>query len=523
MPYLESLHAGFSAALGFARYTGGLPGFVRDPITLAQAETRIREGMASREAAFIAMLRRSVFSHAASPYRALFRATGCELGDVRRLVQQNGVEATLERLRDAGVSVSFDELKGRAPAVRGGRQFHFRPSDFENPLARGDIRSNSSGSSGRPTRIKVDLELVSQMAPHWAVWFATHGVLEQPLVFVHPSYPTAMVHHLIALGFGNRRVKWFQTGGGGSAAYRLATAYLHGITRCLCRFGPADPGATPDRVARYLTWLTRQGRRPGVNLTPSMAARISQAAGAAGHSLHGVTFLLGAEPLTRGRKESIEASGARATVTYGFSEGGNVGNQCDRATVADDVHVSLDVFTAIRGPASDEAGQAPLLFTTFRPASPLVLLNADIGDTAILEHRRCGCRFDALGYTLHLQSIRSLRKLTGDGVTFHDGDIIHALDALARRFGGGPADYQIVEEESATGLPCYWLLVSPMLGPIDEAALVEQFLSALAPQKPPYRFMVEQWRRMRVLRVRRAQPAPGLRGKIVPYRTLRHE
>ena len=134
-----------------------------------------------------------------------------------------------------------------------------------------------------------------------------------------------MVHPLIALRFGNRFVKWFSTGDGGDPAYSLATAYLHGLTRAFGGF------SGPDRVVlagenRALPCLSPQERStPRVNVSPSMAVRISLAAMSAGLSLRGVTFLLGAEPLTQTRKESIETSGARATVTYGFSEAGNVG------------------------------------------------------------------------------------------------------------------------------------------------------------------------------------------------------
>jgi hypothetical protein len=515
--------SGLSVGLGLARYAAGLPAYCRDRIGLAEAESIIRRGMADRGARFVGMIERSILCNERSPYRRLLAAAGCEAGDIRHMVTSDGVEGALERLRRAGVYVSYDEFKGRAAAIRGSQSFHFHASDFDNPLVRGDYTSSSGGSGGRPTRIKMDLEFLAEMAPHWAIWFDIHGVFRQPLVFVHPIYPAAMSHHLIALKFGNRAVRWFATASGRDGGYQLATACLHGITRSMTKLPAPDRDARPGRIAAYLSRLAASGRRPGVNVAPSMAARISLAAGKAGLSLRGVTFLLGSEPLTLARKQTIESSGARATATYGFSEGGNVGSQCDQPIAADDIHISLDTYAAVQGSLADDAPETSrsLLLTTFRSASPQVLLNAEVGDTAVLETRACGCRFDALGYTQHVHTIRSIRKLTGEGVTFHDADVLSALDALAQQFGGGPADFQVLEQQSETGLPRYSLLISPRLGPLDEASVVERFLEHLGRLRPVNGFMVKQWAQLGVVRVERQEPRLGLRGKVMPYQTLR--
>ena len=523
--YGQQLRSYVALAAGFARYSVGLPAFARRPITLEQAEASIRRGVAAREAALVGMVERAVLEYSSSPYRQLFRAAGCEAGDLRRLVEREGVDGALRALFQAGVYVSFEEFKGFSPAVRGSQKFFFREGDFDNPLVRPHLYGRTSGSRGRPTRLKLDLELIAQMAPHWAVWFAAHGVLREPLVFVHPEYPTAVTHHLLALRFGNRFARWFCTGDAGSRSYRLASTYVHGLARLVAGFPKPEPvsPAEPIRVAEYLARLAAAGRRPGVNTTPSMAVRVSLAAQRRGLSLRGVTFLLGGEPLTPARQATIEASDARATVTYGFSEGGNVGSQCEAAALADDIHISLDVFAAIQRPRAlgDSSTVDALLLTTFRSASPLVLLNAEIGDYAQLETRRCGCRFDELGYLQHLHTIRSFGKLTGDGVTFFDADVLHLFEAvLPRRFGGTLADYQLVETQTAEGLPRYELLVSPELGPLDEPTLVAGFLEELARLRRPYPFMASQWARSGALRVRRARPEPGARGKVLPFRTL---
>jgi hypothetical protein len=143
-------------------------------------------------------------------------------------------------------------------------------------------------------------------------------------------------------------------------------------------------------------------------------------------------------------------------VTYGFSEGGNVGSQCANHGPVDDIHISLDAFAVVqrRRPLPNGEIVDSLLLTSLRSATPKVLLNAEIGDYAVLETRRCGCRFDGYGYLQHLHTIRSFGKLTGDGVTFIGSDILHILErSLPRRFGGSMADYQLVEEQAPDGRP----------------------------------------------------------------------
>lgn len=516
---------GLRLGLGLLRYGAGLRRFARERITLPDAERTIREGVGARAARLLDLVERAVFAYPRSPYRALFRAAGCEPGDVRALVGREGVDGALRRLHACGVYVSFEELKGIEPVVRGGRTLAARPVDFDNPLVTAHLTSRTGGSGFRPTRTVIDLELIAQMAPHWAVWFAEHGVLGEPLVFVNPYYPAAVTHQLLCARFGSRAVKWFATGGGGSPAYRLACAYVHGLARRMAGFPRPEPTAPDDLapVARYLAGLAAGGARPAVQTSPSMAVRASLAAGARGLSLRGVTFLLGAEPLTPARRTTIEASGAAATVTYGFSEGGNVGSQCATPGAGDDVHVSLDAFAAIQRPRALADGSVvdALLLTSLRTASPKVLLNAEIGDHAVLETRPCGCGLDRLGYTQHLHTIRSFGKLTGDGVTFVGADVLRLLEeVLPERFGGRAGDYQLVEEQTGQGLPRYRLLVSPDVGPVDARALAGAFLAELGRLRRPYGFMADQWARAGTLEVARRHPEPGARGKVPAFRTL---
>jgi len=510
---------------GLGRFAAGLRRFLRNEISVEQARESIRRGMQQREAALLDKLRTSVFANPRSPYLILFRNAGCGWEDAREAIERDGVEAALERFVKAGIYVSFDEFKGRSPAVRGSQTFVFRDSDFDNPVTASHFATRSGGTRGRPSRIRIDLEHAAQVAPHWALWFAAHGWLDRPLIFWTPTHAGVVQRHLIAAKFGKRFIKWFATIGMGTVKDQLTSGCVHWLARRAAGWPRPEfvPLAEASRVGEYLVDLVRRNQRPCINTSPSEAVQVCTAMAARGVSLNGVTFLLGAEPLTPARRAAIEASDAQAVPTYGFSEGSNVGSQCPLATVADDVHVSLDAWAVLPRPRILAEGDSvdTLLLTGMRPACPKVLLNAEIGDYAILESRRCGCDFDEMGYFTHLHTIRSFEKLTGMGMTILGGDLFGVLEnGLQRRFGGAATDYQFIEEQEVDGRPRYTLLVNPSIGPVDETRLVAFFLDELGALRHHYRFMTNAWREAGIVRVQRRRPLATSRGKVLPFRTL---
>src|SRR5437764_7541977 len=96
-----------------ARLARDLPTYFRRPITVQRAEQIVRWRLETRTDRFLRGVERVVYGHRPSPYRRLLLAAGCELGDLRRLVEQEGLEGALEQLAGRGVYVSFDEFKGR--------------------------------------------------------------------------------------------------------------------------------------------------------------------------------------------------------------------------------------------------------------------------------------------------------------------------------------------------------------------------------------------------------------------------
>jgi hypothetical protein len=157
-----------------------------------------------------------------------------------------------------------------------------------------------------------------------------------------------------------------------------------------------------------------------------------------------------------------------------------------------------------------------LLISSIRKTAPLILLNVSMGDRANLVRRDCGCGLERIGWSTHLHTIRSFEKLTAGGITFFDTDVIRVLEeVLPKRFGGGPTDYQLVEEEAPSGNPCLRLLVDPSIGPVDDAVVADAFLDAIGAGSGGPRVAELVWREAGVLQVERREPERTRSGKIL--------
>jgi len=152
-------------------------------------------------------------------------------------------------------------------------------------------------------------------------------------------------------------------------------------------------------------------------------------------------------------------------------------------------------------------------FTTLLATSPKILLNVESGDYGELATRRCSCPLSLL--TTHVRGVRSYEKLTSEGNTFLGGDLLTLLEqALPQRFGGSPADYQLVEEEH-DGVPALALVVDPSVGALDERELLAAVYSYMR-AKRRNRLMADFWREAETVRVVRRQPEMTDAGKILP-------
>jgi hypothetical protein len=507
------------------RFLAQVPAFLRRPFSDAEARALVRERVAGREATFLDLLRRAVYQRPDSPYRALLREAGCELGDLTRLVHGEGIEGALRTLLRRGVYLTVPEFKGRVPVRRGSTVFTLDPARLRNAATRAQLMGRTSGSRGTRALVPMDLRTVHDRAVYrYLTLAALSGTGWRHALWVAPgASPIVNMLQLCAGGMWPER--WFSQVDPASpslpAAYRWSGRGLRAAAWLAARRLPGPTHVAPDDplpIVRWMRAVQEGGGTPHVETFPSSAVRLCQAAAAAGLDVAGSHFTLVGEPLTAGRLALVDQTGAVAHPKYSTVECGPIAGACGAPAAADDTHLHHDRHALVQpGPSVDAAGVPSdgLLVTTIRPEAPLVLLNVSLGDRAVLERRACGCPLERLGWVTHVHTIRSFEKLTAGGVAVADTDVVHILDEiLPRRFGGGPTHYQLVES-TTDGVLALDLLVHPALGRLDAGAVREAFLEAVAGLSSAGRLIALRWRGEGLPHVERRLPHTTATGKIL--------
>jgi len=201
------------AARSYIRSLRNLQRWLSQPISFEQARDSIRRRLQTRENSFLRLVRRCVFENARSPYLPMLREAGCEYGDLAQGIRRHGLEGELARLKAAGVWLSLDEFKGRAPITRGSLELRPRAADFDNPIISPIVVGGSGGSTGRPVRSIFDLQLIAVMATYQAFFLKLLGLYDVPLVLWYPQLPapSGMVHNLMYAKLGQPPRLWFDT------------------------------------------------------------------------------------------------------------------------------------------------------------------------------------------------------------------------------------------------------------------------------------------------------------------------
>lgn len=514
----------------FARLAAALPGYLRQRLEPAAAHADVRGDLARRGENLLRNLVQGVLAVEASPYRALLRHAGVEAGDLEGMVAREGVEGTLERLYDAGVYVSLDEFKGRKPIVRGSLRLEATSRAFDNPLTVAHLSAQSGGSRSAGTRVTIDLAHNARSAIYDFLLLETHEALDRPYVLWQPTLPYgAGVNAVLRYAKLGRAVdRWFSQspipGLGRGWQHGALTRYLLTATRWHGLPAPWPehvPLAEAGRVARHLAELKAQGRPALVNTNASSGTRVCLAAAEHGLDIGGTLFRLGGEPLTPARARVVAATGSKAVSIYGMGEIGRIGLPCAKPEAVDDVHLLIDKLAVIRRTRRAE-GAPPVpvnVYTTLVASTPKLMLNVESDDYGEIQARDCGCPLHRLGLRFHLHTIRSHEKLTSEGMNFLGHDLIRLIEeVLPARFGGGPTDFQLVEEEDERGLPAVQLFVHPRLGAVPEGAVagcVVEFLNGVAGGGG----YGERWREAGALRVVRREPYATSASKVLALHT----
>jgi hypothetical protein len=167
----------------------------------------------------------------------------------------------LQALAARGVFVSYDEFKGRCPAVRGSQRFGFSSDDFNDPRLSNHVLAATSGTRGVPVSVPIDADHIAELAPSWSIFLDEHNCLDEPLIFWTPGHAGVAARYLACARAGRKYAQWFISEDVASVASRTYAEYVHRFSRWAGSFpAPARASfAEPERVLHYiLTLLNRR-------------------------------------------------------------------------------------------------------------------------------------------------------------------------------------------------------------------------------------------------------------------------
>ena len=501
-------------------------------MTPEEARRRISEQLSRREETFLAVVERAIYANRENPYRVLLEAAGAEFGDVVELVGEHGLEGALGRLYDAGVHVTLDEFKGRVPIERRGLTVPTNSTSFDNPLLTRHFEAATGGTRGVRRRVSIDLDLLEHETADQLVLREAFECRGRPFAVWRPIPPSSsgINNCLRQAKLGEPVAEWFTSYRSprtlDALGFGLVTWYTVGASRL---FGPtiARPklclAEDAERVARWLAECVRAGTPGVLDTQTSLAVRVCLAARDAGLDIAGSVLGFGGEPYTKEKAAVIAGAGCRAYCTYSMTETGRIALSCGDSSAFDDMHVLSEKLAVLqRDHAVDASGTTvgALHYTALLLSAPKLMLNVESDDYAVLTERTCGCPFGELGLTTHIREVRSYEKLTAEGNHFLGSDLVELVDrVLPSRFGGGPTDYQLVEEEIG-GLPKVSVVARPSLGRIDEQEVVAAVIAHLR-ATPRNRLMADVWRDSGTVRLVRRDPYTSVSGKILPLHLVK--
>jgi hypothetical protein len=508
----------------------GLAQLMNRRCTVKSAKALLQARLAMRGQLFLQVIRDAVWQNPRSPYHHLLVSGGWTYETLAGSVETRGLDATLQALRESGVYLSHAEFKERKPIERDGLTLDWADVSTENPRVMPVFEVRTGGTRSRGDRVPATFAyLEAQRAPTWCLTLEAVGGGSWPVVIWMPR-EAGFLWWLTLAHMRRPTLRWFSMTDFSYVRvprlhllmYRLGQliGLMHGLRIPYIHYVPL-PGA--EQVLDDVLRIRAQYDGCSVVTTPSGATRLAGLAAARGADLERVAFVVGAEPLTHGKHAEITRAGARVGVRYNITEVGAVGGACGNPEEVDDVHLLADSFALIperRLLPNGESADA-FLITTLLPTSPTVLLNLDTDDFGQISQRRCGCLWDELGFHTHLSGIRSFSKLTGEGVTVLGTECVRILEeVLPREFGGRSVDYQLLEVEDDDHLTRLHLVVSPSVGPVDEAQVLIRFQQELrnpvargSPLPPP-------WRQADTIKVVRREPVTTPSGKLLPFHTL---
>ena len=529
----SQLRSDFDKFRKTANLIASLPRFFRATVTLNQAKEEIRRLLDNRNEAFLELIRARVYENRRSPYLRLLKFVGCEFADLRAQVIRDGLERTLEQLAAEGAYLTSDEYKGKKEVVRGGFSFQVSPGDFEVSGSMPGFVIQSSGTTNRPVQTATSLEWMALRTLGTAVFSSAHNLFAYSQALYDAILPASAVSHLLMNAkLGARTDRWFArnipVNNRVDGWYHYLATYS--IVLMGQRFGPGFPNPEflenqkTDHIVHWILEQRRLGKNCYIITVGSSAARIARTAKEMGVSLMGTKFNVAGEPFTETKENVIKQAGAVTTSRYSYGGGIPVGLGCAEPAYRDEVHVNQHLLAVISHPTplgNTTLPIHPLLLTTLHPAAPRLLFNVQNGDYVILQDRECHCELQKIGLTRHLHHIRSYEKFTSEGMNYFYGDLFDFIERiLPSEFGGGPGDYQIVEEEDGNGQTRLTLVIHPAIRDLDEGRVLTRLRNAFSNGSRGNRFMTGVWQNAGTFRLKREIPYASPRGKILPLHVI---
>jgi hypothetical protein len=513
------------------RFARGLRRLVRHPVRPEVARATVTAERAAREERFLRSLDVLVWPYGSSPARRLLDHAGMEPEDVARLVADEGLDGALAVLRDTGVYVSYEEYQGSRLALRGSATFEFAPSDFFNPATVADYLGSTGGSRGAGTTVELSFAYERRQAVLRSLGYQASGTLGAPSAIWLPVFPSAAGFGAVikAMGGGNPPERWFSQIANRTAGvtahkqqFNSLLPLLNTVARTHVPLPEHVPTSDPDPV---VDWLADALRREGRATIAGYASSITAAARRAterGVDLTGSVAYPASEPVTTAKLDTMRAAGMATWPLYAFVPEGAIGMACPHLP-PEEYHLwDHDLAVVPRRRERDDGVEVDAFcWTSLSIEAPRVLLNVendDYGDVHT-DDTRCTCLLGVIGVRTRLGGIRGLSKVVAAGISV-PGEVFDRItdEALPARVGGGPGDFQFVEDE-VDGGAVVSLRVSPDLGSVDEDLALD-VVTAILGESDNGVLATEVWRPAGTLRVVRAAPLQTRAGKTLSYERM---
>lgn len=517
----------FADIAKYTRLAFELRHLLRNTVSLEQSKQVISARLQNRANNFLRLVQKGIYGNTRSPYLKLLKVAGCEFGDIESLVNQDGIETTLHKLLAEGVYLSWEEFTGKKDVTRNGICFQFMERDFDNPFLPNYYLTQSSGSRSAGTRTLLDLSHRLDESYYTLPMLAVNNALDLHAGLWLPQLPSAagiarlldrwIVRQPAARWFSPVNEKQMRA----SLRDRLAMRYIiYGGRLWGAKLVKPEYVSLEDAV-KIAQWMAIGKKKFGgcsLESFVSSAIRVCQVAIENGLDIAGTHFFVAGEPLTKVKRQQIEAAGAVVTPRYFINGVGFIGCGCPSGDTVDDVHFFKDSLASIQHLRKVEHVDMHInafLFTSLSLSATKILLNVESDDYGVMESRNCGCLFEQMGFTEHLRDIRSFAKLTGSGMTIIGSDFVRILEeVLPQKFGGTATDYQLLEEEDEQGQTKLSLIISPSVGTVDEDRVINIVLSELRRNIHGGKLAAGFWSQINMLRVQRRYPLSSS-GKVL--------